>query len=231
MWKKFGGFIKIVTVITLAVAIIAIWQDNQEYERQATVSATQFAIMGEELQLGREVATIQAGGAASPPTATAAAARIAQLEETAAALATVQAQLQVDSLKATTVPPEWNERANNVPSSGTQITRELAAGEFVYLSGGRFSLNGVFCGNDATQICVLIFGATYPQHLTIDQLIARNNYLARTSAHDYQDLLRIHQPFFWEWPNCQSQSGCARATVYYFEDGNLLGQPTRIDRP
>jgi hypothetical protein len=232
MWRTIGGILGLLAILTLLVAVFQLMQDRNTAETQSNAQATQIALIKEQLDLSREMATIQAGGDTSPATATAAAARVSQLEATSAALGTSQAKVLISGASpTTTTPPLWNEQSSSVPEAGTQIIRELAADEFLYLTGGRFAVGNIFCGNDANQICVLIYEATHPQRIVIDQLVAQNNYLARTFWYKYDDLIRMHETFYWQWPNCNSNSGCSKASIYHIIDGQLVGGPIIITRP
>ena len=232
MWKKIGGTLGIIAILALLVALVQVIQDRNAENAQSIARVTQLALLEEQLELAREMVTLQAGDGSSPSTATAAAERVVQLEATSAALGTAQAQVMFSAATPTaTTPPQWNEQSNSVPDTGTQIIRDLAPGEFLYLTGGRFTVNKVFCGNDANQICVLVFESSHSQRVIVDQLIARNNYLARTHWFNYEDLIRMHETYYWKWPNCQSESGCAKATIYHLIDGKLEGGPTTLTRP
>lgn len=177
-----------------------------------------------QLDVQRQIAALRTDTARPEATATAVANRALELERTAMALATAQAQLAQSQL-----PPSptggalWNEQRGNVPDWGSELIRELAAGETLYLSSGRFMVNGVFCGDDETQLCVLVYEATTPQRVIITELIERQNYLARTSRLGYDELVSIHQEAFWAWPNCQSPIGCEKATVFRLIDGQRIG--------
>ena len=221
MWRNIERGAWLAAILAVVIALYQVSRAN-------AISARQNYLLEQQVSLAGTVATVQAGDANTPATATAKALRIDELEATRIALVTLQAQASGYS---PTQASEWNELSSAVPESGTTLARDLAKGEFLYLSGGSFSVGDVFCGNDSEQICVLIFEATYAQRVTIDHLVARNNYLGRTSLYGYDELIRIHEPFFWKWPNCQSQQGCAKATIYYLFDGSSTGFPTVILRP
>lgn len=92
--------------------------------------------------------------------------------------------------------PLWIENSAGEPSAGTQIVRELSTGEVLYVTGGSFLVGGVFCGEDETQICILVYEATTPQTVTLDHVIANNNFVARTKSLSYDDLISIHDDYY-----------------------------------
>ncbi len=137
--------------------------------------------------------------------------------------------LPTPGLPAPAPQPLWNEQSHREPVAGTQVVRDLAAGETLYLTGGQFLLNRVYCGGDARQICVLVFEATRPQRVIIDQMVGQNNYIARTSVFGYDELIAMHTDAFWQEPNCRS--GCQYASIHHMRDGQPLGGPVRLSRP
>jgi hypothetical protein len=232
MLKKIGGGLGILAFLGLIVAVLQLLQARNSAIDQLSMQATLLAQSGEQLSIAREMETLQSNDNASPSNATAAAKRIEQLEATSAALATAQARvILIVTTPTATIPPKWNEQSNSVPETGVQIIRDLAPGEFLYLTGGSFAVNKIFCGNDAYQICVLVFESTKSQRVVINQLIPKNNYLARTFRYNYEELIQMNEEFYWKWPNCQSSTGCTKATIYYLIDGNLQDESKTLTRP
>jgi len=112
----------------------------------------------------------------------------------------------------------WLYNINQVPSAGSQVTWELNSGEVLILTGGRVRYGGFYCGDDQYQICVVIIHALSKQSITITDLIAQNNWLGVTSTMSSEQTLSEVQHWFWKSPNCGS--GCLKATIAFFEDGN-----------
>lgn len=147
---------------------------------------------------------------------------------------TTEAQLESASPTTQSPPvnqPLWIEKVGDMPENGTQIRRDLAAGERLFVSGGRFQVDQVFCGEDATQLCILIYEASVPQTVILDFVIEGENYLARANVLSYDDLIRIHEPLFWQPPNCNNQNGCGKATIYHMKDGMLVTGPITMLNP
>jgi hypothetical protein len=228
MRRRLGAVILGMATVAAAVFGYLQWRESiHTAEESAHYYATQLAYSEQQNRVSNLIATTVMGEVPGPA-ATALAPRVADLQLTQVALSMEQAQALSVSPQGS---PEWVEQSNNVPSVGSQLSRNLSSGEFLFLSAGRFQVDGVFCGDDSSQLCVLIFEATRAQRVTITRLIAGNNYLAITGVYGYDDILRIHQPFFWRWPNCQTQNGCAKATVFYLRDGNMVSDPSVIRRP
>ena len=120
------------------------------------------------------------------------------------------------------IPVRWLQETSQVPESGTQLTWELSGGQVMFLSGGQFQIGDVFCGGDARQICVLIYQASTHQTVTINALVPRQNYIGITESLSSDEALEEKEPLFWIPPNCVS--GCQRATVLFFEDGELINK-------
>jgi hypothetical protein len=91
MWSRIGGAIGILTILALLVALVQLVQSNKAANAQDLAQATQIAVLEKQLKVQSEMATLQASNSISGPAATAAAIRLAELESTAVALATVQA--------------------------------------------------------------------------------------------------------------------------------------------
>jgi hypothetical protein len=94
IWKTIGGVVGIATIIALLVAVVQLLQSKQASDAQDSAQATQIAILNEQLNVQREMATLQAGTSESGPAATAVAQRLAELETTAVALATREANVR-----------------------------------------------------------------------------------------------------------------------------------------
>ena len=94
MWNKIGGFIGIVTILGLVVAILELSQSNKNSQKQDSAQTTQIAILEQQLEVNREMATLQAGALNSDSAATAVVTRVAELESTAIVLATMQSVAQ-----------------------------------------------------------------------------------------------------------------------------------------
>lgn len=118
----------------------------------------------------------------------------------------------------------WSHNINQIPATGTQLTWELNVGEVLILTGGRIRYSDFYCGDDNSQICVLIIHATRNQSITINDLIAQNNWLGVTSVFNSEEALSDVEPWFWKPPNCIN--GCSKATAAFFEDQQLTD--TRI---
>lgn len=116
----------------------------------------------------------------------------------------------------------WEQEAARVPASGTSLRWELAAGQLLFLSGGQIRIYGEYCGDDANQICILVFQATVPQTVIVEALIPENNWYGISSTLLPDDAVREKEPQFWYPPNCIN--GCKKATVLYFTDGKLVNR-------
>jgi hypothetical protein len=128
----------------------------------------------------------------------------------------------------TPVPPSgcggWCEETGQIPASGTRISKDLAAGQLMFLSGGQLLINGKYCGDDAQQICVVIYEASKPQTVVVDAVIAKNNYVGITDTFSPEEALSIKTSAFWKPPNCIN--GCKKATVLFFRDSEFVKQET-----
>ncbi|MCI0561678.1 MAG: hypothetical protein MN733_24580 [Nitrososphaera sp.] len=118
----------------------------------------------------------------------------------------------------------WLYNINQLPAAGTQLTWELDTGEVLILTGGRIRYSNFYCGDDSSQICVLIIHATRSQNITITDLIAQNNWLGVTNLFNTEEALSDVEPWFWRSPNCIS--GCSKATVAFFENQQLTDTRT-----
>lgn len=118
----------------------------------------------------------------------------------------------------------WCEEIGQIPESGTRITKDLAAGQLMFLSGGQLLINDKYCGDDAQQICILIYEASKPQTVVVDAVIAKNNYVGITDTYSPEQALSIKKSTFWKAPNCIN--GCRKATVLFFRDGEFVKQET-----
>lgn len=117
----------------------------------------------------------------------------------------------------------WEQEVADVPN-GTTIKWDLASGQILLLSGGQMRINDVYCGSDANQICVLLFQSTTPQTVIVDALIPNNNWYGVSSTLTQDEALSEKEPQFWYPPNCIT--GCKRATILYFTDGQLVEKTT-----
>jgi len=118
----------------------------------------------------------------------------------------------------------WEQEAAQVPTSGTSLKWELAAGQILFLSGGQIRINGEYCGGDKNQICILVLQATTPQTVIVDALIPENNWYGISSTLTPNDAVSEKEPQFWYPPNCIN--GCKKATVLFFTDGKLVNKTT-----
>ena len=126
--------------------------------------------------------------------------------------------------------PLWTESNNEAAANTTQIVRDLAAGEWMYVTSGSISMRDSFCGGEALQICVLLYEATYPQNVVVDYVDQGHAYVARTRLMGYQELIETHESYYWAAPNC-GQDGCQKATILYFKDGVQVNNPVTLLRP
>jgi hypothetical protein len=118
----------------------------------------------------------------------------------------------------------WLEEIGQIPESGTKFSKDLAAGQLMFLDGGQLRINGKYCGSDPKQNCVVIYEATTAQTVTVDALIPRNNYVGITDTFNAEEALNDKLPLFWIPPNCID--GCKKATVLYFRDGKFIRSET-----
>ena len=126
MWSRIGGVIRVVGILALVVAVIQLVQSNKAAETQNSAQATQIAVLERQLNVQSEMATLQASTSGAGPTASAAAARVAELESTAVALVTAQAEV-----KATLSPPvpSGSEQAERIGFNFTNRTPESLEGD------------------------------------------------------------------------------------------------------
>ena len=128
MWNKIGGVIGVVAILALVVAVVQLVQSNNAAKVQDLAQTTQIAILEQQLDVNREMATLQANISKSGPTAMAVATRMAELESTAVALAMAQT-----SAKATTpVSPS----SVSIPAGGSF----LPTAGWTWICGGDFSV-------------------------------------------------------------------------------------------
>jgi hypothetical protein len=118
----------------------------------------------------------------------------------------------------------WCMEIGQMPEIGSRITQDLTAGQLMVLSGGQLLINGKYCGDDAQQICILLYEASEPLTVVVDSVIAKNNYIGITDTYDSEQVLNIKTPAFWKAPNCTN--GCKKATVFFFRDGKFVRQET-----
>jgi len=118
----------------------------------------------------------------------------------------------------------WEQEAAQVPASGSTFSWELTAGQVLFLSGGQIRINGTYCGDDANQICILLFQATRSQTVFVEALIPKNNWYGISSTLTQDEALLDKESQFWSPPNCIS--GCQKATVLYFTDGQFVNKTT-----
>ena len=81
-------------LLAFVVALAQLLQAYQAAEAQRSAQATQIALLGRQLDVQSEMATLQAGDSVPGPAATAAAVRVVELESTAVTLATAQAEAE-----------------------------------------------------------------------------------------------------------------------------------------
>lgn len=129
---------------------------------------------------------------------------------------------QSEAPTATATPlPHWDQTFSPVPQAGTRLDYDLAAGQVLMLAGGQFQFDQTFCGGSSQQICVLVYQATGPQHVTITDLVTAQNWVGISSTFTPDAALQDQTSLFWMPPNCVS--GCAKATVVFFKDGSQVG--------
>lgn len=142
----------------------------------------------------------------------------------------VEPSSQPTEAPAPVVEPLWIETDPSAADSTSQIVRDLGAGEWMYVSSGSISMKGTFCGNEADQVCVLIYEATSPHTVVVDYVDQGHAYVARTRLMGYQELIDTHSPLYWTEANCDSD-GCGKATILYFRDGVQVNNPVTLLRP
>lgn len=118
----------------------------------------------------------------------------------------------------------WKHKAAQIPATGTQVTWDLNQGEVLVLTGGRVRLGDFYCGDDKSQICVVIIQATKRHGVAIGELVAQNNWLGVTDVFNPEEALSDVQPGFWRDPNCGN--GCSKATIGFFTDDQFVGTRT-----
>ena len=130
MWNKIGGVIGVVAILALVVAVVQLVQSNNAAKVQDLAQTTQIAILEQQLDVNREMATLQANISKSGPTAMAVATRMAELESTAVALAMAQT-----SAKATTpVSPQVFQFQQGAVSCQQQAGHGFVAATFLLLA-------------------------------------------------------------------------------------------------
>lgn len=92
-WRVIGEFVGLVAIITLVFTILQLTESNQASDAQDAAQATQLILLQQQLDIQREMATLQANQSESNPAATIVAKRLQDLEITAVALATQAASL------------------------------------------------------------------------------------------------------------------------------------------
>jgi hypothetical protein len=128
------------------------------------------------------------------------------------------------SVSQDTVPPPitnpWLYNINALPENSTDLSWDLSVGEVLLLTGGKVLFNGYYCGDDSTQICVIIVTATENETVTFSHLIAGQNWLGITTAFDSEQALSNIESQFWQPPNCRK--GCLIATVAFYIDNQQV---------
>lgn len=92
VWKAVGGIVGLATIIALVVAVMQLWQSQTASVTQDFGQATQIILLQEQLSVQREMATLQASASGSGPASTLVADRLDELQGTAVAFSTQEAQ-------------------------------------------------------------------------------------------------------------------------------------------
>jgi hypothetical protein len=114
-WRFIGEFLGVLAIITFIATLIGIRQSNQASNAQDSAQATQITLLQEQLNVQREIATLQAGSSGIGPTSTIIAQRILELESTRAALATAEAKVRQTSQSEPSSTPPANTEAIALP--------------------------------------------------------------------------------------------------------------------
>jgi len=93
LWQKIGEVAGLVAILALLVALIQLWQSKNDSESQDAAQSTQIALLNQQLLIQQQMATLQASTIGSDSNATAVAERMVELQSTAIALSTQQANL------------------------------------------------------------------------------------------------------------------------------------------
>ncbi len=119
MWARIGTIIVVIAaVLAFVVAVAQLLQSMWASNAQDILQVTLLAIEEEQLKIHREQATLQASGLNGGPTTTAVARRAAELESTAAALATRQIELAA-TLASDSAPSSIS---TNTPTTAPALT-------------------------------------------------------------------------------------------------------------
>lgn len=101
-WKLIGGLVVgLATILALLVAILQLWQSKSASDAQDAAQATQIAVLQSQLDVQKEIATLQPGASESGLASTLVAQRVSDLKNTQAALETLEARIR---LTPTTAP-------------------------------------------------------------------------------------------------------------------------------
>ncbi len=93
-WKTIGGLIGLVTIAALIVAVIQLKQSQSASVTQDAAQSTLIVVLAEQLQVQREMATLQANALGSGPASTLIVNQIRELQSTAIALSTQEARIR-----------------------------------------------------------------------------------------------------------------------------------------
>jgi formylglycine-generating enzyme required for sulfatase activity len=124
MWNKIGGVIGIITILGLVIAILQLVQSSNASQEQDIAQATQISILEQQLDVNREMVTLQASVINPDSAATSVATRVAELEGTAIALVTMQAYAPVDT-------------------SSKSVASEKDGMTLIYISAGEFKMGSL----------------------------------------------------------------------------------------
>jgi hypothetical protein len=112
----------------------------------------------------------------------------------------------------------WDIDQTMVPGEGTEIVHTLQAGETLMLSGGRLEIDGLFRGDTAGTIVVLLYRASRPQDVRVTELVPLNNWVGVTAASP-EAVLAERAQYFWAAPN-----NATTVDVLFFEDGKKVDE-------
>lgn len=94
IWKIIGGVAGLIAILALFVAITQLLQSQRSSNAQDFALSTQIALLQEQLEVQREMATLQASASGSGPASTLIANRLDELQSTAVALSTQEARIR-----------------------------------------------------------------------------------------------------------------------------------------
>jgi hypothetical protein len=124
MWRRVGGAIGFLALLGLVVALAQLVHAIEAGNAQLSAQATENALLQRQLDVQREIATLQAGDSVAGPAATAAATRVSELESTAVALATAHAEAEAGVVRTGQPRVETPLRDHQTVSIGTGVFAE-----------------------------------------------------------------------------------------------------------